>query len=362
MNSNIRDRIIYPLVLYVALAGLAIAFWWNISPSMSDMGVEIEYSKVVLAKGWFAPIDEFSSMSIVVRVIAPAISQTFGISVEIVYKIIFILIFSLTPVLLYYLYRKLLPANKAFLSSLFFVILPPTFMGTAGIGKTTIAEPLVVGALLVIFSSWGYIKKVIIAGLLLAFAIMCHYTIGAFFLGWLVIMICVSHSENRKLYITLLLIGIATMLTYYYFVGNWFVFTRGWESISVLNIPPRADKVYDFMYLQNVGGSSIIPQIMRGVYYLNFALIAVGIIYLIRHFQYVKQNREYFSVMFVCGIFIILALFIDRLAVVLLLDRWVQIGAIFLSVLVGLSSYWISYKIIYPLMAINTFYILCYVH
>jgi uncharacterized membrane protein len=118
--------------------------------------------------------------------LAPFLTNVFHIPGYWIYKLVFPLIFSVVPVLLYYVFRKEFGAKVAFFASLFFVIVPTWSMELIGIPRQMLGEVMLALCLfVVIVSKWRLLVKV---PLLIVFGVIgatFHYIMGPIILLYL---------------------------------------------------------------------------------------------------------------------------------------------------------------------------------
>jgi uncharacterized membrane protein len=88
------------------------------------------------------------------------------------------MIFAFTPVILYFMFRKMVGELKAFYASMFFIIMPVFALEIASIGKSMVAETLMALTLYTCFSGWKQTTKFVIMLPLVILTLWAHYTIG----------------------------------------------------------------------------------------------------------------------------------------------------------------------------------------
>ena len=120
-------------------------------------------------------------------VLAPFLTNVFHIPGIWIFKLLFPMIFSIVPVLLYFVFRKEFGSKIAFLSSMFFVIIPTWSMELIGIPRQMLGEVMLALCLfVVIVTKWKLRVKV---PLLIVFGLIgatFHYIMGPviiFYLG-----------------------------------------------------------------------------------------------------------------------------------------------------------------------------------
>lgn len=157
----------------------------------SDMHQEYYVSSVVGAWGWH-PTGDYgtqSSTSFVVGWFAPFISWLFHIPLVWVYKAVLPFIFSFTPVILYFAFKKQITPIQAFLAVMFFVVVPVATLEIVQIGKSMVAELFFALMILAMVSNIKYKWAVVLSCLLVA--ALAHYTVGLIAVSYLAVILIV---------------------------------------------------------------------------------------------------------------------------------------------------------------------------
>jgi uncharacterized membrane protein len=129
--------------------------------------------------GWnYADPHPYNS-SIGSTLIAPFLTNVFGIPGYWIFKLVFPLLFSFVPVLLYFVFKKEFGAKTAFLASIFFVIVPTWSMEMIGIPRQMLGEIMLALVLfVVIVKKWRLRIKIPILIVIGILGITLHYIIG----------------------------------------------------------------------------------------------------------------------------------------------------------------------------------------
>ena len=195
----------YASIIY--LIGL-LAVWSTTTLGLSVVGTdisrELQMSNFAMANGWNLSLFDVSNSSFVVGWLIPQFSKLFEIPVVWIYKLILPMIFALTPVLLYYIFKKQIGELKAFYSSIFFIMVPVFSLEIATIGKSMVAETLMALCLWIMFTNWKSWKK--FTGILVftLLTLWAHYTVGillvCYFIGILLIMLAAKIFKKWELW------------------------------------------------------------------------------------------------------------------------------------------------------------------
>jgi uncharacterized membrane protein len=176
----------YPYLIWSI--GLALLLQTTlISSGLIGSDIHTEYYFYYKAlDGWnFADSHPYNSAS-GSTVLAPFLTNVFGIPGYWIFKLIFPLMFSVVPVILYFIFKKEFGAKIAFFASIFFVIVPTWSMELIGIPRQMLGEIMM--ALIffvVIIAKWRWrIKAPVILALGLLGAVL-HYIIGPIILVYL---------------------------------------------------------------------------------------------------------------------------------------------------------------------------------
>lgn len=349
------------ILLVIALALNLYTSINSIGQIVSDNTHELYIASLALTEGW----DCFSTFahnntSAVIGWLIPSLAKLFSISPEDVSKYILPVIFSITPLLVYFLYKRYALPAQAFIGALFFAVLPPTYLEVPTISKSTIAEPFAVGTLLVSTSSLKLSIRLPLASLFAVLTLWCHYTVGFLLLAWLGLLLIYN---NRRLLKSIPLVT-GSLFAFFYFSnashGIIFYAMRYWQSMP----SPKDDLVRQLLLLESIYNTSgtVIPDNValsviatstvwqlwgtRIIIYLIITIMALGLYWLAKN----RKMNENFPVIIGSAVLTILALFVPVFTKGLFLTRWIQIEGITLCLLYGygstLSPKWITYPLL----------------
>jgi uncharacterized membrane protein len=144
------------------------------------VGSDIHGEYYVANKGLDINYQYVNNTSALLVFICPALKFV-GISVIWQFKLLFPILYSIVPVILYFAFRKQIGGVKAFYAALFFMIVPMFFIEVVQIQKSMIAEIFLALMVYVIASKEivGFKKNLSLA-VCAMMATLCHYTIGIF--------------------------------------------------------------------------------------------------------------------------------------------------------------------------------------
>jgi uncharacterized membrane protein len=115
----------------------------------TDIHTEYYFYREAL-NGWDTSIPHSYNTAIGTTVIAPFLTNAFGIPGYWIYKIIFPYLFSLVPVLLFWIYRKEFGEKVAFLGTMFFITLPTYTLEMIGLPRQMLGELMLAVILLLV--------------------------------------------------------------------------------------------------------------------------------------------------------------------------------------------------------------------
>lgn len=226
----------YPYYIF----GLSLALLWGTSMLGShivgnDIHGEYYITNSAIQNGWNIHLRNSNNTSFIVGGVAPFLSHIIPAVWQ--YKLLYPFVFSWTPVLLYFGYRKLFDKRIALLSCLFIIIMPMFVLDMTSHIKGMVAELCLAALLPLVVCDIGIKKRVIGLSATVIIATVSHYTIGALTMIYLAGMISVivvfqwrrilGYVKSRtfgKLQAgycsVILLVSITTMFGYYSIVGD----------------------------------------------------------------------------------------------------------------------------------------------
>lgn len=352
----------YPVYLF----GIALGLLWQ--TSLLGMGVvgadiQMEYyvSSVALNQGVAVANSYQYGASAVITMLAPFLSGLFNVELIWIFKAIFPICLAFVPVIMYFIFRKLLDSKKALWASLFFIIVPVMSLELIGIAKAMVAEVFFALLALVIISDLKQWRKVIILPSLILLTMLCHYSVGLVL--WIFIVACFGVSAFIKLIkknwfiskVSLWVLAVTLLITtsvgYVYLsnVDNGSIITIVKSTIVTAITPQAADTpnpdvvAHDDIYISSQSPlvragigldfvtASIGGKMFRIIQYATQFLIVLGI------FQLWRKRKEYnFTLEFIgliIGGFAVLAacIFVPYFSNILNMTRFYQLALFFLA-------------------------------
>lgn len=244
--------------------------------------------------------------------ILPAIYKVLSnINGEYIYKLLFQLIFSITPLVVYLLFKKYVSNSYAFLASFFFMAQIPFIENLPSHTRTEIAFVFFALAMLVFFDDKidGLNKRILF--LIFMFSvIVSHYTTAYIFLFlvigcWLMVKLIKSlqsYKSNITLTISILFF---TVIFFWYSQVTEVSFNAG------VNFLEQTFRNLGNFFVEELRGGTELKIIGIGleetsqkissiVHIISFIFITVGLFGLLRKYKESKFGIEYISVTIVC--------------------------------------------------------------
>lgn len=357
----------YPYLIYIiAVLSLYQTTLLGVGVVGSDIQVELYYAKQALINGWdYEHVAlSTSNYSVAIGILTPFLAWVLNIDPIIVFKWIFPAFFAFVPVILYFAFKKQISPKYALYASLFFIIIPVFNMEIASIAKSMIAELFLAIAIWIFLSDIKVIYK--ICGLILSgvFALATHYTVGIFFLWYIVgitLLIFIGKVFFREwsgplwAYVTVVIISTLFGIGYFSLVGNGqflstllsiFGFTTN-NVASVLTPVGVSSNITSEIILPNVTYLQSQPQFVKSGIGLDFFNVStLGQIFrIIQYFTqfiilagigYAIWNRKLFKPEFIAGALtalsiLILCILIPNFSTIANMTRFYHISLFFLA-------------------------------
>jgi uncharacterized membrane protein len=364
VNATLRRLAPYALLLTVALSVNLYTSITEIPANQNtDNNADVYNSQMALEHGWYPRSGYGQSWtSFVVGWIVPKATPIFDGKVTNVYRYLLPVLFSVTPLLLYALYKRYVTPKQALLGAMFFTLLPPTWQEVTTRGKSEIAEPLAVATILVALGKLPDKVRIPVGIILTALTLWAHYTVGIMLLIWLFTMLVVS--ENRLAAAVTLFAGTTFLFGYFNWADQGGLMTQilAWGALEhpvdqmtamilpfqqeamIATIPEGTDYV--------LNGMSAIRQLsIRAAVYSGLIVMGVGALCLATRHEFIRDNRELSAWITGSAILVACALFVPFFTKGLYLSAWIQINAIGLSLLFGAATSRIPLPIPYIVLA-----------
>ena len=298
-------RLIPPQLYPLAVLTISISLLFHLSLISNDLfggdvGREFLYQDIVIKQGyWDTTLKSNLNAMMSITILCPVYSIMLKLSSIWVFKVVYMLLFSLVPLALYQAYQKLVSSRVAFLAVFFFMSFPVFFTLAPDVRQPSAEVFLALTLLLFIEKEIPSARKTILL-IIFGFAIIVsHYGltyIYIFYLGATIPLLFLKKSAFRPVY-ALVFVGFALL---------WFTIAGGGSPFqSLLNVINKVQIAlgtvsYDIMarnphILQAFGlapmrGAEITWEIARGFQYAIQLFIVVGAIGMIAKWHKLKSN------------------------------------------------------------------------
>jgi uncharacterized membrane protein len=194
----------YPLMILTITTSL-ILHTTLISNHIWGYDIHNEYyvAKTVISNGlWDYNFNTILNSMLSITMLGPIYSIFSGVNLNWTYKLVYPLIFSLVPLVLYQIYQKFTTKKIAFLSSFFFMSFFIFFGEMLQLARQEIAEFIFVLIILLMFEKIENIKKSFLYVIFAITLIVSHYSLSYIFTGMIIFtLIFIYLYENEKKYI-----------------------------------------------------------------------------------------------------------------------------------------------------------------
>ncbi|MGD0423878.1 MAG: DUF2206 domain-containing protein [Candidatus Bathyarchaeia archaeon] len=206
-----------------------------ISGNLRGYDIHDEYrisSDVVALHSWNVAGNSLYNSVISITLFVPLLSIFSGLDTLVIHQLVLPLVYSIAPVVLYKIYRRIVSPRTAFASSLLFMSFPTFSDEMVQLGRQEVGEVLLLLLILLLLSRRkGYASSGIATVLLTLGFITAHYALVFIFLFFLAFSIVLPRIMPQRAaaladWLSLLIILVG--------VFSWYVFVAGGVAISTL--------------------------------------------------------------------------------------------------------------------------------
>jgi len=246
------------------------------------------------------------------------------VSGESVFKVIYIVYYSLVPLALYKVYENRFGKAEAFLSAFYFILFPRFYLEER---RQIVAELFLVLLVMLMFSEDKSPRRKGILFTIFSFAlVVSHYSISYIFIFWIlsgwIIYEIIQIVFHRSLSLSKSLIKIENIFLIFSFTIFWIIFLSPALALDFQHliskmalihenffiIGSRGEMISDFIAPQ-LKNTSLIYKIDLLINKVPYALIVIGFIYLIKNRDKLKVRLE-FILLSITNIFIFILILI----------------------------------------------------
>lgn len=216
-----------------------------------DLHYEFYTAKTVLANGyWNYSFNNIINAMLSITTLAPIYSVFTGLNLNWTFKILYPLIFSLVPLVLYQIYQNFTSKKISFLASFFFMSFFIFYGEMLQLARQEIAEFFLVLIMLLIFDKLNPSRKSFLCVLFSIALIMSHYSLSYIYVAMIIvslIIIYLNDSKNRyfkhidfhkyfklKSYTRSSIVSLNYVILVLVVLVGWYFFTAGSTPINAL--------------------------------------------------------------------------------------------------------------------------------
>lgn len=303
-DKGASDRFYILLIVCIALSLLLSTTFASRNLSGYDVHLEYNIFSQTVSNGFWNPQSQEVYGSVLSVSVLPAILKIVtGMDGILIFKFVFPVIFSLVPVMLYKIYRKMLAPHAAFLGAFLFMSYPSFYYELTALARQEIAELMLVALLWVSLSPilrGRMTGKTMIVFLTIGL-ITSHYSLAYVYLLTLVVSVLlarISRSVNAVCTLAILAFTALVVAAWYLLVSQGFAL----GNLVGLILAVANGVVKDFLspgsrpflILEALGITSVASGVLhlanRITQYLVLALTMLGLMALL--FKKSKNNVE----------------------------------------------------------------------
>jgi uncharacterized membrane protein len=292
--------------------------------------------------------------------VLPSVYQALlNIKMEMIFKILYPLIFSLIPVILYRIYEQQIGRVAAFLAALFFISSPLTFYGIEflSLNRQIVAFFfLVLSVLILVDNTLDIGKRKILLIIFSVALIMSHYSTGYLYLAFIFftyVILRITGKKNRVLNGTIVLLISVIGFVWYTFtespvtsLGNFFFNLYSRFSQDILSTTARAPQVLTTHSILTFA-SVINWALVIAVHFMIFVGIIVS-----SKLKKNDLNPTYRSFLLLNSVVILICFAVPNFAPALSFSRFYQLSILFLAPCFVLGGYALVKAFVYLLKRI----------
>ncbi|MEM4004604.1 MAG: DUF2206 domain-containing protein [Desulfurococcaceae archaeon] len=311
--------------------------------SGADIFVEYYFASKTYNQGaWNPLVSESYNTALSITILPAMISILSGIDLITLFKVLYPLIFSFVPIILFKAYMRIMDPKEAFLSVFYFISIFPFFTELLQIGKQMIAEVLLALMIYFVLANEKVNQNNVPALILLSLALVySHYSTYFFWLLLFLIAIFLTFISSKH-YRSFVLAVISSFVFSYL----WYVYIAGGSvfhaiTLIVAEFMHSLNWLFNPSYAQGVEyvvkEKSIMRQITTYLYLFSMFFIAISIISILYHIIIGKfQKRRNFHLTYYqalsVGAFVIFGISsISNLSSALNITRFYQLSLFVLA-------------------------------
>jgi len=306
-----------------------------------DINLEYYFSNMVVINSHYNPSNAFTLNAMLsIVMLNPIYSVILNMDGVWVFKIIYPILFSIVPLMLYHIYRTMMNNKTAFFSVFLFMSFYAFFTEMVGLARQQIAMLffiLLIG--LMIDKKIEYLSKIILSIIFAASLIVSHYTISYFYIFYSITALLVSIVKRQKGLISgsFISIFIVLSLAWYIFISQGAVFESATHFVDqvyngiytkLLNPSTRDPAVaYTFGQLPTLSIQRHIFAILQ--YTIQFFIVIGAIMLLFKH-KKMEMKKDFIPMVYASFLILLMCIILPYLSTL-------NMSRVFLFVLIFLS-------------------------
>jgi len=349
---NLDDRLHQWLISAVALDLLLITTLS--SPNIIGWDIHEEYflfSQTLMNGFWNPATNVFYNSALSVTILPAIISELTGLDGDLIFKLVYPAIYSLAPVVLYTLYKNIVPPRTAFVSVLFLLFYPPSYEELSALGRQEVGELILVLLILMLLNSRTHfsLQDRFVIVLLTLGLVISHYSLTYLYMLFLLSTWILSRITGRVLGLTRLptiaLTFAIALLWYFYVAGGaagvaLSTFVIGLASTFLadfLNPASRPMVTMQAFGLETVTAGAL-HEIYRLIQYTVLGSLSVGFLAFAWKRGKNAIETEFLGMMTVASLLLAVSVLVPFFAAGLNFTRIVQVALVFLSPCFGIGA------------------------
>lgn len=336
---------LYPLAIFIA--SLSLLFHNSlISMYISGWDIQDEYylaNKVITNYLWNTSIFSNTNAMLSIVILAPIYSIISNLDLNWVFKIIYPVIFSFTPLGLYLFFKKQTTEKIAFMAAFFFISFAGFYTEMLQLARQQIAEYFFILAMLLIVENKNDIFNRFLLVLFSLSVIISHYglsylALAAIVFSFLLLSIYKKYFDRSSLNA----ITFTFTLLFTVFLLTWYIYVSSSSSFyTVVNISKNIIEnfISDFsnpdkaqgLYIISKKADTDLHQLSKAMHIITQILISVGLIHMVVYIirknpkKHLKINNEFLSFCIVFYLMLVASIVVPNFSSALNTSRIYQI-------------------------------------
>ncbi len=336
------------------------------SPNITGQDINAEFylfQQVLMNGGWHTAIGTGTTSrfntALSITILPAIINIESSIDGVLIFKLLFPILYSMVPIVLYKIYRQFLGPRGAFMSVFVFMADPTFYTEMLQLGRQMIAEVFLVLLLLVAISKRKESRThagSLLTLILLLGVVTAHYSIAYVFLFLMIASLLIARVSSR-------VEGLwdsGILLAYLVLMVGWFLLVTSGTALfdlatylsmvgtgignDLLNPAARPTLVQNALFL-NAPEPGLLHVLSRASQYVAVASIAVGFLIFLRGKKKTVAERQMLPMMAISFGIVFAAAGIPFFGGILNFSRFFHLALIFISPCFFIGVQWVTSKL-----------------